>query len=118
MGKYSSSTIGWVKLPDGSDATMIETSRGRYHWKPHPIHRLGLFSESDLVNPLVYVEMGSTMSLVLESVTAGFQKQIIASFLTLKQKSCMEGKWTSIADGKAQVLAVKSLFRVATFSIS
>ncbi|KAH0579164.1 hypothetical protein H2248_003316 [Termitomyces sp. 'cryptogamus'] len=90
-----------VQLADGSDATMIETSRGAFFWKLHPIHRLALFSESDLVKPLAYAEIvvGQTMSLVLDSVTVGFQEQIIASFIILEQKFRMEEKWSSVGDG-------------------
>ncbi|KNZ77836.1 hypothetical protein J132_03345 [Termitomyces sp. J132] len=40
-----------VQLADGSDATMIETSRGAFFWKLHPIHRLAV----SVFNPMMYI---------------------------------------------------------------
>ncbi|KAJ7486890.1 hypothetical protein FB451DRAFT_774768 [Mycena latifolia] len=96
------------KLPEGGHVHVIETEVGKCLLRKHPVHRLALFTEYDLENPVAHwrrPDDTSPLSLVLYPGTENFHPEIIAAFTIQELKMRMTEKADSIALSRAAAQA-------------
>ncbi|KAF9481295.1 hypothetical protein BDN70DRAFT_991980 [Pholiota conissans] len=88
-----------VKISGQYTKWIVNTPSGTFVWHVHKIFRLALFPENDSENPIAWLQLDGSFSLVLKRSTEGFRDEIITSFVILEQQMRLEEKKISKANG-------------------